>query len=235
MANSNSTPPASWPAWVWPLGFLLAWVGFFGFRFTGGEFVDFTVQDIFWDGATWLAPREHPVFHLALYDGPKLLIILLAVVLIFTACLPQYGPRSLGRRRALYLLACLAFIPVVSTQLRAVSKMATPGVTQTYGGPWEHRTLFEPKPEGYPSNAFPAGHASGGFALIGFAYAWKSAHLRRRGIALALLAGSAMGGYQMARGEHFLSHTVTTGLLAWLMAALLASWLRPQLNDPTSL
>lgn len=234
MVNSNSTPPASWPAWVWPLGCLLAWVVFVGFRFTGGEFLDLTVQDIFWDGATWLAPREHPVFHLLFYDGPKLLIILLAVVLIFTACLPQYGPRSLGRRRALYLLACLAFIPVVSTQLRGVSKMATPAVTQTYGGPWQHRTLFESKPEGYPSNAFPAGHASGGFALIGFAYAWNSSHLRRRGVALALLAGSAMGGYQMARGEHFLSHTVTTGLLAWFMAAVLAAWLRPQLNDPTS-
>ena len=36
-----------------------------------------------------------------------------------------------------------------------------------------------------------------------------------------------MGLYQMARGEHFLSHTLATGLLAWLIAAALARLLRP--------
>jgi membrane-associated PAP2 superfamily phosphatase len=36
-----------------------------------------------------------------------------------------------------------------------------------------------------------------------------------------------MGLYQIARGEHFLSHTLATGALAWLLAAVLARWLKP--------
>jgi membrane-associated PAP2 superfamily phosphatase len=36
-----------------------------------------------------------------------------------------------------------------------------------------------------------------------------------------------MGLYQVARGEHFLSHTLATAALAWLFAACLARWLKP--------
>jgi len=35
-------------------------------------------------------------------------------------------------------------------------------------------------------------------------------------------AGHASGGYKMLIGDHFLSHTITTMLLAWLIINLLA-------------
>ena len=57
----------------------------------------------------------------------------------------------------------------------------------------------------------------------------------RAGAVVGLAAGSAMGVYQIARGEHFLSHTLATALLAWLLCALLARWIRPSvLSAPTS-
>ena len=80
---------------------------------------------------------------------------------------------------------------------------------------------------GYPSNAFPAGHASGGFGLLCLAFAWPQVRTCRLGLLAALLIGGWMGLYQMARGEHFLSHTLVTAALAWLVAAALARAMRP--------
>lgn len=205
-----------------------ALVLFFGFKGTGGEALDLWFQSFFWDGGSWLVPKDSGLFHKIAYSGPKLLLILWALFLIATAIVPARAPAWLGRRRALYLLVCLAVVPVLCTQLRAVSHMATPSALSLYGGgPWPHLLLFEAKPAGYPSNAFPAGHASGGFALLALAFAWSAPALRRRGLVVALLFGGWMGLYQIARGEHFLSHTLVTATLAWLLCAGFARLLRP--------
>jgi membrane-associated PAP2 superfamily phosphatase len=109
--------------------------------------------------------------------------------------------------------------------------MATPRDLTVYGAvapnAWDHLLLFDAKPANYPSHAFPAGHASGGFALLSLAFAWASATSRRRGFLIGCAYGGAMGLYQIARGEHFLSHTLATAALAWLLAAVLARWLKP--------
>jgi membrane-associated PAP2 superfamily phosphatase len=194
---------------------LAAVVGFFGFAGTGGDALDHWFQGLFWDGKAWLIPHGHPLGDALAYRGPKALIIIWAVLLILAAI---FGRRV--RMRALFFLACLAVVPVVATQLRAVTNMATPLELKTYGGIYEHLLLFDPKPAGYPSHAFPAGHASGGFALMGLY--WILGTRRWRGLALGLFVGSWMGFYQIARGEHFLSHTLATVALAWLLCAGLA-------------
>jgi membrane-associated PAP2 superfamily phosphatase len=190
-------------------------VGFFGFPGTGGDALDHWFQGLFWDGKQWLIPHGHELGDALAYRGPKVLIIIWAVLLILAAIFARRV-----RMRALFFLACLALVPVISTQLRAVTHMATPLELKTYGGPFEHLLLFEAKPTGYPSHAFPAGHASGGFALMGLY--WILGTRRWRGLALGLLVGSWMGLYQVARGEHFLSHTLATAALAWLLCASLA-------------
>jgi len=190
---------------------------FFGLPGLGGEAVDFWFQSFFWDGQAWLIPHEHEVGRAVAYDGPKALIIIWAVLLIGAAI---FAKRV--RTRALYLLACLAVVSVVCTQIRAVTGMATPLELKAFGGTHEHLLLFQAKPAGYPSHAFPAGHASGGFALLGLY--WILQARRWRGLALGLGVGCWMGFYQVARGEHFLSHTLATAALAWLLCAGLA-WL----------
>jgi membrane-associated PAP2 superfamily phosphatase len=190
---------------------------FFGLPGLGGEVVDFWFQSFFWDGKAWLIPHEHPLGRAVAYDGPKALIIIWALLLIGAAI---FAKRV--RTRALYLLACLAVVSVVCTQIRAVTGMATPLELKAFGGPHEHLLLFQAKPAGYPSHAFPAGHASGGFALLGLY--WILQARRWRGLALGLGVGCWMGFYQVARGEHFLSHTLATAALAWLLCAGLA-WL----------
>jgi membrane-associated PAP2 superfamily phosphatase len=202
-------------------------VGFFGFAGTGGDALDHGFQGLFWDGRSWLIPHGHPLGDALAYRGPKALIIIWAVLLILAA---TFARRV--RMRALFFLACLAIVPVVSTQLRAVTNMATPLELKTYGGVWEHLLLFDAKPSGYPSHAFRAGHASGGFALM--ALYWILGTLRWRGLALGLFVGSWMGFYQIARGEHFLSHTLATAALAWLLCAGLALAMKRPLTREVS-
>jgi membrane-associated PAP2 superfamily phosphatase len=202
-------------------------VVFFGLPGLGGEALDLWFQSFFWNGKAWLLPHENALGLAVAYDGPKALIIIWAVLLIGAA---MFAKRV--RVRALYLLACLAVVSIVCTQLRAVTGMATPLELKVFGGAYDHLLLFQAKPVGYPSHAFPAGHASGGFALLGLYWILKTR--RWRGLALGLGVGCWMGFYQLARGEHFLSHTLATAALAWLLCVGLAFLLRKPLGREVS-
>ena len=214
------------PALVWPALAVAAVVAFFGFPRTGGDWLDHAFQSLFWDGKSWLIPHEARLGKWFAYDGPKGVLILFAVFLLSSAFFPSSVPGSLGRRRSIYLLACLALVSVVCTQLRSVTHMGTPIDLKLYGGAWDHLLLFQRKPLNYPSHAFPAGHASGGFALLGLYWALPIAR-RNLGLAIGLGLGCWMGLYQIARGEHFLSHSLATATLAWLICAGLARWIEP--------
>lgn len=240
MSSSNvaasPTQSVDRPSILLPALAVVAVLGFFGCHGTGGEWLDFRVQACFWDGREWLIPKDAGWWHRLAYDGPKVLLYFLAVGLLWAACMPGRAPVWMGRRRAIFLLVTMTVTVVLCTQLRSVTSMATPRQLTMYGAVpgWPHLLLFDAKPAGYPSAAFPAGHASGGFALLAFAYAWSSAAARRRAVFVALLYGGAMGLYQIARGEHFLSHTLATAALAWLLAAVGARLFRPTLVSSPS-
>jgi len=226
MADSR-IPHVDRRAFVAPAISILAIVVFFGLPGLGGEALDLWFQSFFWNGKVWLIPHEGSLGRALAYDGPKALIIIWALLLIAAAL---FAKRV--RVRALYLLACLAVVSVVCTQLRAVTGMATPLELKAFGGTYDHLLLFQAKPAGYPSHAFPAGHASGGFALLGLYWILKAR--RWRGLALGLGVGCWMGFYQVARGEHFLSHTLATAALAWLLCVGLAFLLRKPLEREVS-
>jgi len=210
-----------------PAIFLTAVIVFFGFSFTGGESVDLWFQSFFWNGQNWLIPHDNIIGKILAYDGPKTLIILFAVYLLVIILFPKSAPRWLNRRQAVYVFVSMALISVTSTQLRAVTHMATPLELTNYGGTFPHLLLFQAKPVGYPCHGFPAGHASGGLALICLYWAWFNQPYRRLGLWIGLGFGSVMGLYQIARGEHMLSHTLATLGIAWLLSALLAIVIKP--------
>lgn len=227
MADSSTQPRAERPSLLLPAALTVALVLLFGFRATGGERIDFFVQSWFWDGHDWLIPKDSGWPHQLLYTGPKVLLYVFALWLFWVIALPGLSPKWITRRRAVYILTSVAVTALLCTQLRDVTHMATPRDLIIYGGKWEHLLLFEGKPVGYPSHAFPAGHASGGCALFCLFFAWSDSRTRRLGLSIACLMGGWMGLYQMARGEHFLSHTLVTAVLAWLVSAALARALRP--------
>lgn len=123
------------------------------------------------------------------------------------------GPSRLERRLA---LAAGLLVLLVVPALKGFSHSSCPWSLQDFGGaaPWVSHwdwTLSD----GGPGHCFPSGHTAGAAAFSPFAWIWG-----RRGWALlAVSAGLASVG-QMARGAHFLSHTLWA---AWIGIAL--GWL----------
>jgi membrane-associated PAP2 superfamily phosphatase len=230
LARSAEGPSVRAPALALVFSFI-----FFGVPGLGGGRLDVMVQDAFFFDDHWLIEWDSGPLHVLFYKGPKLLLVAWSAFLLWCALMPQSSPAWMGPRRALYLGLCLVAIVMVCTQLRAVTGQTVPQAMR----PWkpdglEHLLLFQSKPPGYPSDAFPAGHASGGFALLALAWAWPVRRLRLLGLSVGLGLGGFMGVYQMARGEHFLSHTLATGLIAWLICALTARFFAADLSSPPS-
>ena len=67
------------------------------------------------------------------------------------------------------------------------------------------------------AKCWPAGHASGGFALMALFFFFKNPRNQFFGLIGAITLGWSMGTYKMLLGDHFLSHTIITMILAWII------------------
>lgn len=193
--------------------------------------LDLWVQDRLYDfeRGAWLVDGRDPVGRAFFYTGPKVLIIGLAVFLVGTIFVPRRLrtklPRWLqSRRRVVLTILPLGLVPALIGGIKATTNVFCPSEIRRYGGdvPYVQVLDFYPADDKpiRRGRCFPGGHASGGFAL--FAVAGLALHRRGQvlGIALGLGVGSLMGGYQMVKGAHYLSHTVITALVAWFVAAI---------------
>ncbi|WP_221031389.1 phosphatase PAP2 family protein [Actomonas aquatica] len=209
-----------WPALVALAGVILL------FEFTN---LDLWVQDHFFDFATgqWWVDRRAPLPRAFFYNGPKYVIILLAVTLLTLLVGPaRWRARwGLERKRIGAVLLTLALVPILIGQLKAHTNVFCPYEITRYGGDVAYVKAWAPHPpELQPERCgrcYPAGHASGGFALFALAGLGATAGWRRWGIGLGLGLGWMMGGYQMLKGAHYLSHTLVTMLVAWVMFLLI--------------
>lgn len=125
----------------------------------------------------------------------------------------------------------LAFIGMlVSTTTVSVIKGASmhgcPNDLTLYGGILPLLPLFAHLPTGVKAgHCFPGGHASGGFALMAFYFAFRESKPKFASamLVISLLVGFAMGWAQMMRGEHFLSHNLWSAWTVWLVLFVLFS------------
>lgn len=194
------------------------------FEFTN---LDILVQDTLYDFETgkWLVDARDSLGRAAFYNGPKYLIIALATVLLILALGPAgWRTRAAVDRRGLAVgLLTLALVPALVGFSKARTNVFCPSEIRRYGGDVAYvkvlgRFSNEDRPD-RRGRCFPAGHSSGGFALIGLMWLRRSRRWRTGIAALSLVVGWWMGGYQMLKGAHYLSHTLVTMVFA-LCAAL---------------
>ena len=220
---------------VLPLGLLL-------FMLAAGEWIpfDLRVQDCFydWNSRQWLVEFDkHSALGLIFYVIPKILLGIFAASLLLLAIRQKWGRLTCpwNRPRLVYILLCMALIPSIVSILKANTGVAYPRKIDRYnGGNIPYRTVWQSIPRHAGEKRYkgwPAGHASGGFALFGLAFAALTRSGQRRGIIIAVTCGSLMGTYQMLTGNHYLSHTIVSLLLAWLLAGLLAYAFRLNIGD----
>lgn len=219
--NSDRTLQRSF----WPVLILLALVMM---AFEIAPVLDLGLQDRFYDpvAGRWLVDADDPMLRLFFYTGPKQLLFVFGIVLGLVCFGParlrrRFMPTERLRRGWMVVFATLVTAPLLVSSLKAVTHVFCPHELSRYGGKEAYQPVFEryageDRPERF-GRGFPAGHASGGFALLslaGVGVAWRR---RLAGIGVGLVAGSSMGIYQMMKGAHFLSHTMVTLLVCWLV------------------
>lgn len=224
---------------LWPS--ILLWLVLFGIFETTG--IDLWVQDYFYNFQThaWLVDAQSAWPRLVFYIGPKALLWISGVLLLGLACAPSHWRSRLPlpglKRRDLWVtVGTLALAPLLVATGKAATNVFTPNQIHHYGGFAPYVKVLE----GYPAadhpkkrgRGFPAGHASGGFALMALAGHAATRRGRAMGVAVGLTVGWMMGLYQMLKGAHYLSHTVLTALICWIIFLVLRRALKTAQPDP---
>ncbi len=205
------------------LSVLVVAILFFGLSGT-----DLWVQSQFYDPKTcrWIVDSNDAILKFLFYDGIKRLLIVIGVVLLLGSVVVWKRPFFLPYRRAMAIvLLSSILVPVVVGSLKAVTNMPCPKNLEMFGGTYPHTCVWEE----YPSQmcrvekqkCWPAGHASGGFALMSLIYLFRSRKAKIGAVSFAVAVGWTMGSYKMLIGDHFLSHTAITMIVAWLMILLI--------------
>jgi membrane-associated PAP2 superfamily phosphatase len=213
---------------LWPAVVLLGW-GLWYFQVSDA---DLAVQDYLFDfqKGEWLVDKEAwwPTF--LFHKLPKWLVIAFGVFLMLRVYVaPRWRRwawfRPAPMAQAWVVVLCLGVTPLVVSILKANTHVFCPWDIQRYGGKEEYLKTWTkydpPRPAEQCGNCWPAGHASGGFALVAAASLATTRRGRMRGTLLGLTVGWIMGGYQMLKGAHYLSDTMVTMLLAWIIHLLL--------------
>lgn len=196
--------------------------------FFGFSEVDIWVQSQFYDSIShrWVVDHQNQLVRFIFYDGIKrILIIVAALLLLATIGLwkrPSFAPYKKGM---IAVLLSAIFVPVIVGSLKAITNMPCPKNIETFGGVYPRTCVWE-KYRTQECNlkkqkCWPAGHASGGFALLSLVFLFRTRRNKIIAAVSAMIIGWSMGTYKMLIGDHFLSHTVITMILAWLIILLI--------------
>ena len=200
--------------------------------------VDIWVENLFYNSTThtWLIDRDNKILKVIFYNGIKKLLIAIAVMMLFALIVFRNSKIIKEYKKGLVIVVLSAiFVPVMVGGLKAVTNTPCPKNTDIYGGSYPEVKVLDSYPKNFHQKGnikcWPAGHASGGFALLSLFFLFKSRKNKKRAIVLAMVVGWSMGLYKMMIGDHYLSHTIVTMLLAWLIVIIIAKTLKS--NDFT--
>ena len=103
--------------------------------------------------------------------------------------------------------------------LKANTNVPCPCDFMHFGGEYPYIRALDSMPQEIVKKfkCYPAGHASGGFALMSLFFLFKEKKNSFIAFGVAMIIGWSMGIYKMLIGHHYLSHTLITMILAWLL------------------
>jgi len=183
-------------------------------------------------GHQWAWKHAWVSYDLIHHHGKQAVISfgLLLLILIISSGF-QKGLR-LWRIPMTYLLAAMVLMPGVIAVLKKLNSAACPWNLSRYGGdlPYLHTLDYQFGLTLEAGHCFPAGHASGGFALLaiyfaGLMYVKRPAWLLLPGF----LVGAVFALGQQSRGAHFLSHDIWTLSICWFGSLGLFLLFQPKL------
>ena len=192
------------------------------------SYLDIFIQSFFYnfDTKNWLIDKNEPILKFFLYDGIKNLLILFAVAILFSLIFLRKKELIQEYKKGLIIVLLAAiFVPVIIGSLKAISNTPCPCNLVNFNGTYPDTKVFDSYPKDFiqtsKAKCWPAGHASGGFALMALFFLFKTPKNQKRALAAALVIAWSMGLYKMLLGDHFLSHTIITMIMAWLIILII--------------
>ena len=190
--------------------------------------LDIKFQSLFFNFETklWLIDKNDQLIKFIFYRFPKYCIVTYGVILIFWGSkLWLFKEREDLQKKILFLILALILIPLIVAILKHYSPIVCPVHIEEFGGWQKHVSplnMFKPEVLfGNGGKCFPAGHASGGFSMIALYFVMQSRRAKLIALIGSLSLGSIMGAYQIAKGVHYLSDTITTLAIAYLVCIAL--------------
>lgn len=194
--------------------------------------IDLKFQSLFFinDTKNWFINRDDSLLKFIFYKLPKYLIVSYGVILIFWLSILSFYKQQLDlQKKLLFLILALITIPLVVAMLKHYSPIYCPNHINNFSGGHIYISPLKIFSEEIFFNnngkCFPAGHASGGFALISLYFVMPTKRLKHYALIFSLLLGWIMGLYQIAKGAHYLSDTLVTLAIAYLISISLKSLL----------
>ncbi len=181
--------------------------------------LDMRVQQLFYGADGWMLDYSEPALRFSIYKLPRTVLITYCAVVLLLLVLSLWVKR-LARFRTrgnVFIVLCLLLVPAFISAGKQETHAHCPHQYQEFGGPIPYVTLLETNKTPHDGRCFPAGHASGGFAVLLFVMIATTRRRQVVALAGAMALGWSMGGYQMLNGRHFLSHTLATMLIAWII------------------
>lgn len=139
---------------------------------------------------------------------------------------------ALVRRQLSWSFAGMMLSTLAVSILKSQSMHACPWDLTQFGGTFPFYPLLANLPKGQlAGHCWPGGHASGGFALMAFFFAFRRTHpiFAYVTLVISLMLGFVMGWAQMIRGAHFLSHSLWSAWVVWLVLLILSVCYIPNL------
>lgn len=202
------------------------------FQFTN---LDIFIQNYFYNFETkiWLINKDEPILKLLLYDGLKNLLIIFAVgILFFLIFFRKNRIIQEYKKGLLIVLLSAIFIPLIIGSLKAITNTPCPCNIIHFGGIYPDVKVFDSYPKDFIQTSkikcWPAGHASGGFALMALFFLFKTPTNKKKALIGGLIIGLSMGTYKMLLGDHFLSHTIITMLISWIIILVIVKFIQNQ-------
>lgn len=193
--------------------------------------LDTRITDLFYDAQLHrFTLKNDPLLAVWMHVRLKWLMVVIALTsLVFALFSYRLSSLKAYRLSLWWVFAGMVISTTAVSIFKHYSVHGCPWDIEIYGGSLPLLDLFAALPSGAEAGGcFPAGHPSGGFALMAFYFAFMDIKPRFSVFMLwiGLLMGLLMGVVQIMRGAHFLSHVLWSGWLVWVVLLALY-WLWP--------
>ena len=189
--------------------------------------LDIAISGLFFDGQGWPL-KNNFFFNTVLYKSSKIIPVAVALASVYVLAKNLIAYRrglptdSFRTYRSLYVLIAMLACVLVVWWLKASTGVFCPWSVSYFSG--EH-ALREPTWSWVfqDGHCWPSGHSGTGFCLFALFFALRDKYpqLARKILAAVLLFGAICSLTRIAQGAHFLSHTLATALIDWIICAAL--------------